>query len=133
VALNLLDRYIHDKEYISRFEKPKTSPADFEPQSTTLLSPHLHFRSLSVRKFWWDVQLVLEKRRQNKKSSSSIPANLLASCSFITCFLERKPPSVTNSRRHIKTTLSGLLIGTCLPISLQLAFLMELIPSSLKR
>lgn len=75
-ALNLLDRYIQDEEYIGRFEKPKTSPADFEPQSTTLLSPHLHFGSLSVRKFWWDVQLILEKRRQNKKSVSSVPTNL---------------------------------------------------------
>ncbi|KAJ5619159.1 hypothetical protein N7510_003143 [Penicillium lagena] len=75
-ALNILDRCIQDEEYIGRFEKPKTSPADFEPQSTTLLSPHLHFGSLSVRKFWWDVQSILEKRRQNKKSSSSIPTNL---------------------------------------------------------
>ncbi|KAJ6095646.1 hypothetical protein N7486_006392 [Penicillium sp. IBT 16267x] len=56
--------------------KPKTSPADFEPQSTTLLSPHHHFGTLSVRKVWWDVQEVLKKRKAEKKPTSSIPTNL---------------------------------------------------------
>jgi cryptochrome len=76
VALRLLARCIADEEYIGRFEKPNTSPAAFEPQSTTLLSPHLHFGTLSVRKFWWDVQDVMERRRKAKKSNASIPTNL---------------------------------------------------------
>ncbi|KAJ5387640.1 hypothetical protein N7509_010181 [Penicillium cosmopolitanum] len=76
VALELLGGYIADEEYIGRFEKPNTSPAAFEPQSTTLLSPHLHFRTLSVRKFWWDVQDVMERRKKAKKSNASIPTNL---------------------------------------------------------
>ncbi|KAJ6161087.1 hypothetical protein N7470_004483 [Penicillium chermesinum] len=75
-ALEQLRRCIEDDEYVGRFQKPNTSPADFEPQSTTLLSPHLHFGSLSVRKFWWDVQDVLAKRRKEKKETSSIPTNL---------------------------------------------------------
>ncbi|KAJ5928659.1 hypothetical protein N7466_007615 [Penicillium verhagenii] len=75
-ALKLLATSIKNEEYIGRFEKPNTSPADFEPQSTTLLSPHLHFGSLSVRKFWWDVQDVLSKRKAQKKPVSSIPTNL---------------------------------------------------------
>ncbi|KAJ5984135.1 DNA photolyase [Penicillium waksmanii] len=76
VALELLAGYIEDEEYIGRFEKPNTSPAAFEPQSTTLLSPHLHFGTLSVRKFWWDVQDVMERRKKEKKSNASIPTNL---------------------------------------------------------
>lgn len=76
VALEVLGKYIKEDEYVGRFEKPKTSPAAFEPQSTTLLSPHLHFGSLSVRKFWWDVQDVMERRKKAKKANASIPANL---------------------------------------------------------
>lgn len=76
VALKVLGEYIKDEEYIGTFEKPSTSPAAFEPQSTTLLSPHLHFGSLSVRKFWWDVQDVMEKRKKAKKHNANIPANL---------------------------------------------------------
>ncbi|KAJ5544205.1 hypothetical protein N7513_007016 [Penicillium frequentans] len=47
-ALKLLSTSIKNEEYIGHFEKPKTSPADFEPQSTTLLSPHHHFGTLSA-------------------------------------------------------------------------------------
>lgn len=75
-ALKILGEYIKDDEYVGTFEKPKTSPAVFEPQSTTLLSPHLHFGSLSIRKFWWDVQEVMDKRKHQKKHNASIPANL---------------------------------------------------------
>lgn len=76
VALELLASHIADEEYIGRFEKPNTSPAEFEPQSTTLLSPHLHFGTLSIRKFWWDVQDVMERRKKAKKNNAPIPTNL---------------------------------------------------------
>lgn len=76
VGLEVLKSYIQDSEYIGTFEKPKTAPTDFEPQATTLLSPHMHFGSVSVRKFWWDVQDVLEKRRKEKKHVSGEPVNL---------------------------------------------------------
>ncbi|KAJ5125953.1 DNA photolyase [Penicillium atrosanguineum] len=76
VALKILAGYIEDEEYIGTFEKPNTSPAAFEPQSTTLLSPHLHFGSLSVRKFFWDVQDVFSKRKKEKKQNAPIPTNL---------------------------------------------------------
>ncbi|KAJ5168860.1 uncharacterized protein N7482_004454 [Penicillium canariense] len=82
VALTMLSNYIQDDEYIGTFEKPKTSPAAFEPQSTTLLSPHLHFGTLSVRKFWWDVQGDLNKRKQEKKPNATIPTNLLGQLLF---------------------------------------------------
>lgn len=75
-GLALLQKYIDDEEYIGTFEKPKTAPSDFEPQATTLLSPHMHFGSVSVRKFWWDVQDVLEKRKKQKKHNSDEPVNL---------------------------------------------------------
>lgn len=74
-ALRLLKKYIDDEEYTGTFEKPKSSPADFEPQSTTLLSPHLHFGTLSVRKFWWDVQEVFARRKRAGIRNAAEPAN----------------------------------------------------------
>jgi cryptochrome len=56
LALIALDKIIANAKYTATFEKPKTAPTDFEPQATTLLSPHLHFGSLSIREFYWRVQ-----------------------------------------------------------------------------
>ncbi|KAJ9630247.1 hypothetical protein H2204_008608 [Knufia peltigerae] len=75
-GLAVLKKYIDDEEYVGTFEKPATAPTDFEPQATTLLSPHMHFGSVSVRKFWWDVQDVLARRKKEKKHNSSEPVNL---------------------------------------------------------
>lgn len=82
VALKMLAEYIKDEEYIGTFEKPKTSPAAFEPQATTLLSPHLHFGSLSVRKFWWDVKTIMDKRHEEKQPTADAPTNLLGQLLF---------------------------------------------------
>lgn len=60
IALEMLDKIIADTHYTATFEKPKTAPTAFEPQATTLLSPHLHFGSLSVREFYWRVQDVVD-------------------------------------------------------------------------
>jgi cryptochrome len=60
VALQMLDKIIANERYTATFEKPKTAPTDFEPQATTLLSPHLHFGSLSIREFHVRVQDVVD-------------------------------------------------------------------------
>jgi cryptochrome len=73
IALKMLDEIIQNKEYTATFEKPKSSPAAFEPQSTTLLSPHLHFGSLSCREFYWRVQDVVD----NYKGKASTPPTSL--------------------------------------------------------
>jgi cryptochrome len=52
LALSKSAELCSDSTYVGTFEKPKSAPTDFEPQSTTLISPHLHFGSLSVRKSW---------------------------------------------------------------------------------
>ena len=74
VALQALDKIIADKEYTATFSKPETAPTAFDPQSTTLLSPHHHFGSLSIRLFWWRVQDVLKSYPKSKQSSP--PTNL---------------------------------------------------------
>ncbi|OAA33180.1 cryptochrome-2 [Moelleriella libera RCEF 2490] len=78
-ALKQLDGVIKDKKYTATFEKPKTSPAQFEPQSTTLLSPFLHFGALSVREFYWRVQDVVTSYG---KGASTPPASLTGQLIF---------------------------------------------------
>ena len=60
-ALAALDAIIADEKYTATFEKPKTAPTAFSPAATTLLSPHLHFGSLSCRTFYWAVQDVVDR------------------------------------------------------------------------
>lgn len=79
IALKNLADIVKDKKYTATFEKPKTSPAQFEPQSTTLLSPFLHFGALSVREFYWQVQDVVESYG---KGASSPPTSLTGQLIF---------------------------------------------------
>ncbi|OAA78012.1 cryptochrome-2 [Akanthomyces lecanii RCEF 1005] len=78
-ALKLLDDIAKDKKYTATFEKPKTSPAQFEPQSTTLLSPFLHFGALSIRELYWRVQDIVD---EYGKGASSPPASLTGQLFF---------------------------------------------------
>ena len=79
VALKMLEKIIEDKDYAATFEKPKTAPTAFAPQSTTLLSPHLHFGSLSCREFYWRVQDVVDKY---KGKASQPPVSLTGQLLF---------------------------------------------------
>ncbi|KAL8959052.1 MAG: hypothetical protein Q9183_005709, partial [Haloplaca sp. 2 TL-2023] len=74
-ALAALDAIIANEDYTTTFSKPSTAPTAFSPQSTTLLSPHHHFGSLSVRLFYHRVQEIISKPA-NKKKASTIPTNL---------------------------------------------------------
>ena len=78
-ALKQLKKILDDKKYTATFAKPDTAPTAFEPQSTTLLSPHLHFGSLSIREFWWGVQDVL---KQYKGKHSEPPTSLTGQLLF---------------------------------------------------
>lgn len=73
VALQILEKVIADKEFTATFSKPATAPTAFEPQSTCLTSPHLHFGTLSVRLFWWRIQEVLDTY---KGKASTPPTSL---------------------------------------------------------
>jgi cryptochrome len=77
IALASLDKIIADEKYTATFEKPKTAPTAFLPQSTTLLSPHLHFGSLSVRLFYWRVQDVVDSYKDHSSPPVSLTGQLL--------------------------------------------------------
>jgi cryptochrome len=77
IALQMLDTITEDEEYTSTFSKPDTAPTAFSPQSTTLLSPHLHFGSVSVREFYWRVQDVVDAYNKKGKNKSTQPPTSL--------------------------------------------------------
>ncbi|KAI4248483.1 MAG: hypothetical protein L6R40_001044 [Gallowayella cf. fulva] len=81
LALAALDALIANEHYTTTFSKPETAPTAFSPQSTTLLSPHHHFGSLSVRLLYWRVQDLINKP-ENKKKASTIPTNLIGQLLF---------------------------------------------------
>jgi len=83
VILSRLDDNIFaDENYTGTFEKPKTSPAAFDPQSTCLTSPYLHFGALSCRYFYHRVLDVVERRKKAKKPISEPPTSLTGQLLF---------------------------------------------------
>ncbi len=60
-GLKTLYNYMKDKKKVANYEKPKTSPCDFEPASTTVLSPHLKFGTVSIKKFYLELKQVLRE------------------------------------------------------------------------
>ncbi|KAI1824818.1 DNA photolyase [Xylaria intraflava] len=79
LALKQLDKIMADEEYTATFRKPRTSPTAFEPQSTTLLSPHLHFGTLSPRLFYWRAREVVDRYG---KGASTPPVSLTGQLLF---------------------------------------------------
>jgi cryptochrome len=77
LALKALDHIIADEQYAATFRKPQTSPAAFLPQSTTLLSAHLHFGSLSPRLFYWRVQDLVDRYKGASTPPESLTSQLL--------------------------------------------------------
>lgn len=82
VALEALDTIISNEAYTATFSKPSTAPTAFSPQSTTLLSPHHHFGSLSVRLLYWRAHDAMTAYEKKGKKASSIPTNLLGQLLF---------------------------------------------------
>ncbi|CAN9222345.1 unnamed protein product [Alternaria alternata] len=58
-ALQALNKIIANTDYTATFEKPKTAPTAFEPQSTTLLSPHILTGQLLFRDMYFGAQAAL--------------------------------------------------------------------------
>uniref|UniRef100_K3WWY4 Photolyase/cryptochrome alpha/beta domain-containing protein n=1 Tax=Globisporangium ultimum (strain ATCC 200006 / CBS 805.95 / DAOM BR144) TaxID=431595 RepID=K3WWY4_GLOUD len=74
IALNILNEYCKNEGRVVKFEKPKTSPAETRPSSsTTSLSPYLYFGCLSPRKFYHRVREIQER---HKLASSAPPVSL---------------------------------------------------------
>ncbi|PLW06024.1 hypothetical protein PCASD_24164 [Puccinia coronata f. sp. avenae] len=74
VALQKLEDYLKDKQKVLKFEKPKTSPAEFDPASTTTLSAHLKFGTLSPRLFYERLKKI---EHENPKQKATTPPESL--------------------------------------------------------
>lgn len=66
--------------YAATFRKPQTSPAAFAPQSTTLLSPFLHFGALSPRLFYHRAEAAVKAHKG--KDASGPPESLTGQLLF---------------------------------------------------
>lgn len=82
ILKRLEERIFSDEDYIATFEKPNTSPAAFEPQSTLLTSPYLHFGALSCRYLYHRTMDIVEKRRKEKKPVSEPPMSMTGQLHF---------------------------------------------------
>ena len=82
LILKRLDEMWQDEDYIGTFAKPNTSPAAFEPQSTLLTSPYLHFGALSCRELYWRAEDLVQKRKKEKKAVTDPPTSLVGQLLF---------------------------------------------------
>lgn len=124
LALAALAQIIKNEDYTATFSKPETAPTAFSPQSTTLLSPHLHFGSLSVREFYWRAHDVIASYKAKK--AATIPTNLLGQLLFRDMYFgaqaalgyafaqTRNNPNCRFIPWHLPSTISssGLVTGT---------------------
>ncbi|KAF3930647.1 Cryptochrome-1 [Dactylella cylindrospora] len=82
IALKMLENILSDKHYTATFAKPDTAPTAFDPASTCLLSPHMHFGSISCRKFYWGVQDIVEEWEKSGKKATHPPTSLTGQILF---------------------------------------------------
>eukprot|EP00937_MAST-01D_sp_MAST-1D-sp2_P001644 g1644.t1 len=76
-ALRRLADVLKRKRWVAAFEKPKTNPTEFEPASTTALSPYLKFGCLSPRRFWHGLKQIEAEVRPHSKPPTSLTGQLL--------------------------------------------------------
>lgn len=75
-ALKRLESSLSHKQWVYKFEKPKTAPNSIEP-STTVLSPYISFGCLSSRLFYHKLKDLLAKSRKHTKPPSSLMGQLM--------------------------------------------------------
>lgn len=88
-ALRRLAAYCADPERVASFAKPKTSPADFDPPATTLLSPYLKFGCLGIHEFLWRVRDTIA---EYKKSSAKANAKITKGPYYLFSYLDLLTP-----------------------------------------
>lgn len=76
VALERMKNYLKQKKKVANFSKPDTAPTDFNPPSTTVLSPYLKFGCLSSRTFYYELKNVLKEEKKHTKPPESLLGQL---------------------------------------------------------
>jgi cryptochrome len=73
-GLRRLTEYCSNVDRVSTFEKPNSSPCEFDPPSTTLLSPFILWGCISCRQMFYAFQQCMSK---SKKKCSQPPVSLI--------------------------------------------------------
>jgi cryptochrome len=76
VALDSFEKSMARKAWVAKFEKPETPPTALQP-STTALSPHLKFGSLSCRLFYWRLMDIYKEQKGHSQPPVSLEGQLL--------------------------------------------------------
>jgi cryptochrome len=98
VALLKMEVFVSNAVRVATFEKPKTDPTkawldcseNVPKAATTVLSPYLHFGSLSPRTFYWKLIEAEKKHKNSSKPPVSLVGQLLWREFFhmVGCFTE---------------------------------------------
>lgn len=92
VALDRLEVFCSIEERVGCFEKPKTSPVQMNPPSTTALSPYLTFGCLSVRALFYRIMFIqLNFTSVSKGSPSTSLDGQLMWREFFYCYAHNVP------------------------------------------
>ena len=75
-GLKRLADQFRDTKRIAMFDKPKTSPTDFQVPSTTVLSPYLKFGCVSPRLFYYKLQDVYKAHSKHAEPPVSLLGQL---------------------------------------------------------
>ncbi|XP_078571865.1 cryptochrome-1-like [Branchiostoma floridae x Branchiostoma japonicum] len=75
-ALRRLEKSLEDKDWVLKFEKPKTSPNSLLP-STTVLSPYLTVGCLSARLFYHQLDKIYSKAKNHSQPPVSLHGQLI--------------------------------------------------------
>ena len=76
-ALKQMDLYLSNEKRVAEFEKPKTAPTAFNPPSTTVLSPHIRFGTLSCRTFYHALIEIEQRVKKHSLPPTSLVGQLL--------------------------------------------------------
>jgi cryptochrome len=77
IGLDIMKKFLNDKKRVKTFEKPKTSPVDWDPYSTTVLSPHLKNGSVSSRLFLKKLREVYKTPGTNTQPPVSLEGQVM--------------------------------------------------------
>lgn len=69
-ALRRLTTFCMDVDRVASFSKPQTSPAEFDPPETSLLSPYLKFGCLGINELFWRVRDTISEWRASQRNDN---------------------------------------------------------------
>ncbi|KAL3893929.1 MAG: hypothetical protein SGCHY_005562 [Lobulomycetales sp.] len=76
-ALERMEAFLADEQFVAKFSKPETAPTSYNPPSTTVLSPYLANGCLSVRIFYHRLVEIESRHRNHTNPPTSLLGQVL--------------------------------------------------------